>query len=89
MYRIEIDERVEDQLNELPKDVFEKVNTAILSLKNNPRPKGVKKLEEVDDSWRIEVKKKYRILYTIDDKGKVVTIFKVKHRKDAYRRLKN
>lgn len=88
MYRIEIDARAENQLNELPKDVFAKVNTAILSLKDNPRPKGVKKLEEVKDGWRIEVKKKYRALYTIDDKKKIVTIFKVKHRKDVYRSLK-
>jgi len=87
MYRLEIDERAEVQLDKLPKDVFEKANTVILSLKDNPRPRGVKKLEGIKDGWRIEVKRKYRILYTIDDKGKVVTIFKVRHRKYVYRDL--
>ncbi|MDI6735654.1 MAG: type II toxin-antitoxin system RelE/ParE family toxin [bacterium] len=85
MYKIEIDEKAEKQLCELPQDIFEKVNEVILSLKYQSRPKGVKKLEGVQNGWRIEVRKKYRILYTIDDKNKVVTIFKVKHRKDVYR----
>ena len=44
---------------------------------------GVKKLKN-DTSYRIRVGM-YRVIYEIDDKNKVVTVYKIRHRKDVYR----
>ncbi|MFY8162577.1 MAG: type II toxin-antitoxin system RelE family toxin [Candidatus Kapaibacteriota bacterium] len=49
----------------------------------NPRPIGIKKLVDID-GYSIRVGN-YRILFTIDDDIKIVSIYKVAPHKDAYR----
>ena len=44
---------------------------------------GVKKLKN-DTSYRIRVGT-YRVIYEIDDKNKIVTVYKIRHRKDVYK----
>lgn len=53
------------------------------SLEKNPRPHGVKKLAGAKDGYRVRVGD-YRILYVIDDKKKIVTVYRIRHRKDVY-----
>ena len=53
-------------------------------LEDNPRPVGVQKLTD-EEGYRIR-SGKYRILYVIDDKAKSIFIYRIKHRKDAYKR---
>ncbi|TET69455.1 MAG: type II toxin-antitoxin system RelE/ParE family toxin [Candidatus Zixiibacteriota bacterium] len=55
----------------------------MLTLSQEPRPRGVRKLSD-REYYRIRVGK-YRILYTINDDDKVVTIYRVDPRKDAYK----
>jgi len=83
MYQIKLDKRVEKELDKIPEKMFDKIEKLILSLKDNPRPLGVKKLTN-QEHWRIRVGE-YRILYEIDDKDEVIAIFKIKHRKDVYK----
>jgi mRNA interferase RelE/StbE len=49
-----------------------------------PRPQGSEKLAGYVDRYRFR-QGNYRIVYLIDDGRREVTIFKVAHRKDAYR----
>jgi mRNA interferase RelE/StbE len=84
MYKIRLSNKVVKYLELLPKKDFLKIDTAILSLKINPRPIGIKKLVDID-GYRIRVGN-YRILFTIDDDIKIVSIYKVAPRKDAYRK---
>ena len=83
MYQIKLDKRVEKELDKIPNKIFYKIKKVIWSLGDNPRPLGVKKLTN-QEHWRIRVGE-YRILYEVDDKDKVITIFKMKHRKEAYK----
>jgi len=83
MYQIKLDKRVEKELDKIPEKMFDKIEKLILSLKDNPRPLGVKKLTN-QEHWRIRVGE-YRILYEIDDKDEVIAIFKIKYRKDVYK----
>ncbi|MEK7448974.1 MAG: type II toxin-antitoxin system RelE/ParE family toxin, partial [Planctomycetota bacterium] len=53
-------------------------------LKENPHPLGTRKILGSKNDWRIRVGT-YRIIYEIDDKTRTVKIFRVKHRKNAYR----
>ncbi|MEK9149974.1 MAG: type II toxin-antitoxin system RelE/ParE family toxin [Candidatus Desantisbacteria bacterium] len=82
MYRIRYESSVRKELDSIPDRYYQRVEEAIMALGLEPRPFGVKKIRP--DDWRIRVGD-YRILYEIDDKRKMVTIYRVKHRKDAYR----
>jgi mRNA interferase RelE/StbE len=53
------------------------------SLRNNPRPQGVKKLAGDDDLYRIR-EGDYRIIYTIQDKALIVLVLKIGDRKEVY-----
>lgn len=61
-----------------------KFQEIILGLYDEPRPKKAKKLKGSVSSWRIR-SGDYRILYEIDDSQKLVKIYSVVHRKEAYR----
>jgi mRNA interferase RelE/StbE len=82
-YKVIIERRVAKEIESLSDEIIQLVINKIESLKSNPRPHGVKKLVG-GIGWRIKIRD-YRILYTIDDDQKVVTVYRVKHRREAYR----
>jgi len=82
-YQISITRSGAKDLKKLPKVILERVDSAILALSENPRPSGVKKLTNTDSIYRVRVGD-YRILYSICDRSKLVTIARVRHRKDSY-----
>ncbi len=86
MYKVETaSRRVERQIDKLPLDAQERVLEAIVSLADNPRPVGVRKLE--DDLYRIRVGR-YRVIYCVDDKERLVVITRIdKRRERTYWRL--
>jgi mRNA interferase RelE/StbE len=71
------------QLSKLPLEAQKRIQIKIDELAIEPRPNGVKKLED-DDLYRIRVGR-YRVIYQIQDDVLVVNIVKVKHRREAYR----
>ena len=60
------------------------IKKAIDGLVNDPRPHGAKKLSGAADGYRVRTGD-YRILYTIDDQKKIVTIYRIRHRREVYR----
>ena len=83
MYKIVIEHRAAKEIESLPSEVIKRVVETLRNLQVNPRPFGVKKLFN-NVGWRIRVGN-YRILYTIDDRLKLVSVYRVKHRRDVYR----
>ncbi|MDA1348242.1 MAG: type II toxin-antitoxin system RelE/ParE family toxin [Chloroflexi bacterium] len=68
-----------------PRKVLRRVDRQLVSLRRSPRPKGALMLKGKEgEGWRVRVGD-YRILYTIDDESRIVTIYRVAHRRDAYR----
>lgn len=67
-----------------PKRDLKRVDARILSLAENPLPRGVKKLEGSKDIFRDRVGD-YRILYKINDPGRIIEIARIRHRPNAYR----
>ncbi len=61
-----------------------KVLQAIGALRSDPRPHGSIKLKGSSDAYRIRVGD-HRVLYTIEDEIRIVTIEQVGDRKDVYR----
>ena len=84
MYKVLIMESARKQIRSLPNNEISVMMDAARSLAENPRPYQSKKLVGTIDQYRLR-KGDYRILYTIDDRIKEITIFRVRHRRDAYR----
>jgi mRNA interferase RelE/StbE len=82
-YAVRILPRAEKELSALEKVFYESLKKKISELADNPRPPGSRKLQDIP-GWRLRVGN-YRVVYEIDDSGKIVTILKVAHRKDVYR----
>jgi mRNA interferase RelE/StbE len=61
-----------------------RINAKIASLAANPRPPGCRKLSE-EEQYRLR-QGDWRILYEINDTAGEVTIVKIAHRREAYRR---
>ena len=73
----------EKELDVLPASVRERIVARLLDLEENPRPVGVTKLQG-QASYRLRVGN-YRVLYTIEDTDRLVTIYAIGHRREVYR----
>lgn len=83
-YAVSIRKHALKELERLPKKDNLQISKAIDELAENPRPEGCKKLKgESEYMWRIRIGN-YRVLYTIEDKIKIVEIRKIGHRKNIY-----
>lgn len=82
-YALTIARSASRDLESLPADVVARVDRKILALKIDPRPPGVKKLKGEADLWRVRIGD-YRVIYSIDDRRRVVDIVRIRHRSKAY-----
>jgi mRNA interferase RelE/StbE len=84
MYRVVVERSAEKDLRRLPLDMRFRVADALRSLANDPRLVGSRKLAGTKHDWRIRVGD-YRVIYEIADSIRVVRVYRVRHRRDAYR----
>lgn len=75
---------VSKELRRLPKQDVQRILEQIEGLASEPRPPGSEKLS-AREQYRIR-QGVYRILYEVRDCALVVTVIKVGHRRDVYRR---
>jgi len=71
------------QIKRLNKAIQIRLKPKIMKLAENPRPPGYKKLQGIDNHYRIRVGD-YRVIYEIDDNVLLVLIVKVGPRRDVY-----
>jgi len=85
---------VEKEIASLPGGVRERVVRSIQSLREDPRPRGARKMMgQMRGAWRIRVGD-YRVIYddfgelsrAVDDDQRLVVILVVLHRREVYRR---
>ena len=84
-YAVLIPKPVQKQLNDLPEEVRSRIVEKLLSLAQDPRPPGVKKLKGLENEYRVRVSD-YRVRYEVDDETLTVVVLHCKHRKDVYRK---
>ena len=84
MYALLIKSSAERDLRKLPRSTLERINAKLLTLRDELRPPGSRKLSGNLEGWRVRVGD-YRILYQIDDTDETVTVVRVRHRRDVYR----
>lgn len=73
------------RLAKLERKVRDRIDERIRSLGANPRPPGVEKLTDRGDLYRVRVGD-YRVVFSIDDAGRVVAVEDVRGRDDVYRK---
>ncbi|MBI5746443.1 MAG: type II toxin-antitoxin system RelE/ParE family toxin [Nitrospirae bacterium] len=84
MYRLVIKKPAMKELDALADEQFSIIDAAILLLKENPYPHPASIKLKGEEKRRIRVGA-FRVIYTVDEADKIVTIHRVRHRKDVYR----
>ncbi|MCX8027545.1 MAG: type II toxin-antitoxin system RelE/ParE family toxin [Thermodesulfovibrionales bacterium] len=84
MFKILIKKSAQKEMDNLPIKLFKKIDNAIMQLKEEPFPFPQSKNLRGEDLRRLKVGD-YRVIYTVDEKQKIITIFKIRHRKEVYR----
>ncbi|MFH0919025.1 MAG: type II toxin-antitoxin system RelE/ParE family toxin [Fibrobacterota bacterium] len=82
-FSVVIENRAQKEFRKIPLPFNRAIRKSIDALELNPRPHGCKKLVASPDGHRVRIGD-YRVLYTIDDRKSIVTIYRIRHRKDAY-----
>ncbi len=85
MYKVELRRSVQKSLEKIQTQERLKIISALLETEQNPRPRGIEKIRGVE-LWRIR-EGDYRIVFSIDDNEKMITIVRIGNRRDIYRGL--
>lgn len=84
-YKVLLEPRAQKELDKVPSEFFPRLDKAILTLAANPRPFGVKKLDEKMHRIRIG---DWRVLYAVFDKeGQVVILRVVRRSEKTYKSI--
>ncbi len=83
-YRIEILPAAHRELDALHPLMGRRISRSIDNLSFDPRPRGVRKVRREENSYRLRVGD-YRVLYDVYDNEKLVSVYSIRHRREAYR----
>jgi mRNA interferase RelE/StbE len=81
-----VERQAEKTLRRLPKEILSRVDRLLLSLAEDPRPVGCKKLRGYENLYRLRVGD-WRLIYAIEDDELVVLVIEISPRGEAYRDL--
>ena len=85
-YEVYIRRKTLKVLQSLRANYKKRIETKIDGLADEPRPPGSKKLATDEELYRVSVGD-YRIIYSVDDGGKLVVVLIVAKRDKAYKHL--
>ena len=84
MHKVLLGPTAERDLDRLPKSLYKRVIKELITLEENPRPRGSRKIVGSISDWRVRVGD-YRIVYEIREEEKEIRVMRIKHRREAYR----
>lgn len=84
-YRPDIPPHVADIIRHLPPDVKRSIKHALKSLSADPFS-GSLLLRELSGLWKFKVRR-FRIIYELDRRARVIRIFAIGHRREVYEEL--
>jgi mRNA interferase RelE/StbE len=84
-YKVEFRPSAKKALDKLDVAVRAPLLERIATLRDNPRPRGVEKMKEEENLYRVRLGL-FRIVYSIRDKELLVLVVKVGPRKDVYKK---
>ena len=82
-YNVTLRRSAQKEVRSLDAGARVRVIRAVRELAAEPRPAGCRKLVDSNDRWRIRVGD-YRVIYTIDDAGRLLEVVAVRHCSKAY-----
>jgi mRNA interferase RelE/StbE len=85
-YEVEVTHKAAQAVRRLPAADRDRITAAIRNLGNDPRPHGCEKLAGMKNAYRIR-SGDYRVVYTVEDSIRIVSVVRVAHRREVYRRL--
>jgi mRNA interferase RelE/StbE len=83
-YKLLIKSSAAQELEALPRKDRSRIAAKIEGLADHPRPPGSEKLSG-EEKYRLR-QGDYRVLYSIQDASSTVTVVKIGHRREVYRR---
>jgi len=83
-YHVTFARSARKELESLDAALIARIFPRIERLARNPRPVNSIKVKGQGALWRIRVGD-YRVIYSVDDRNRIVDIVAVRHRRDAYR----
>ena len=84
-YRISLRPAAERDLRKIDPTIRLRIWNRIRSLAEKPLPRGAEKLTGSEDEYRVRVGT-FRILYLLDRRQQSLEVFRIAHRREAYRR---
>lgn len=84
-YEIEWKHTAEKDLRNIDRQFIAKILEAVEALSTNPFPTNYRKLKDSENFYRIRIGD-YRVIYQVNSHEQLITIYHVRHRKEAYRK---
>ena len=84
-YAVDFTTGAAKEIRKLDPGVRRRILSSIAELETDPRPKGCRKLAGEQNAWRIRIGD-FRVLYEIQDNILTVTVVRVAHRRDVYKK---
>jgi mRNA interferase RelE/StbE len=84
-YTVDFTTGAAKEIRRLDQGVRKRILSSIAELGTDPRPKGGKKLAGEQNAWRIRIGD-FRVLYEIQDNILTVTVVRVAHRREVYKK---
>ena len=84
-YRPDIPPHVGEIVRHLPPDIKRSVKQALRSLSADPFS-GTPLIRELFGLWKFKVRR-FRIIYELDRKARVIRVFAIGHRQEVYEKL--
>lgn len=84
MYHVTLPRSALKDLEAIAEPYQSAIERRIGALAVQPLPHGVKKMKGYKNTWRIRVGD-YRIIYTVDERQKIVDISGIGHRQSVYK----
>lgn len=84
-YAVDFTAGAAKEIRKLDPGMRRRILASIGGLATDPRPAGCKKLTGEENAWRVRIAD-YRVLYEIHDDVLTVTVVRVGHRREVYKR---
>ncbi len=85
-YAILLKRSVLKDIRRIPRSILQGIQERIASLADDPFPPGAQPIEGYDHYYRIRIGH-YRVIYEVAAVVRIITVIRIGHRKDIYRKL--
>ena len=84
LFKVDLKGSFEHDIKKIDRKFIPIVLDSIENLSENPFPVQSRKMKDAESTYRLRVGD-YRVIYQVNVQNKVVVVYYIRHRKDAYR----